>query len=202
MQKIRWTLVNYTVRYYCKYHYLQHWKLSWNPEHSWYWQSYLPILLKALHNNTTNERTIQSKNRAKMAHEMCLDNTTSGFFNACPWWVFSPQSSTLQFPSMAIALRGTCKKRIRMWLPSQFEVGKAQMCLKCDHLQFAFCWNDLTSRINWLNLNPNSQNWQKRGSWQIRECHQKRKPTMLYTWWIIVYYEATCEKWKSLKKQQ
>jgi hypothetical protein len=48
-----------------------------------------------------------------------------------------------------------------MSLPSQFEVCKAQMCLKCDHLQFAFCWNDLTSGINRLNLNPNSQNWQK-----------------------------------------
>jgi hypothetical protein len=81
------------------------------------------------------------------------------------------------------------KKRIHIWLPSQFEVCKAQMCLKCDHLQFALCWNDLTSGINRLNLNPNSQNWQKRKSWQIRECHQKRRPTVLYTWWIIAYYD-------------
>jgi hypothetical protein len=103
---------------------------------------------------------------------------------------------------MAIDLRGTCAKRIHMSLPSQFEVCKAQMCLKFDDLKFAFCWNDVTSGIKRLNLNPNSQNQQKRGSWQIRERHQKRRPTVLYTWWIIAYYEASCEKWKSFKQQQ
>jgi len=125
-------------------------------------------------------------------------NNSRIFQHTCPWWVSSPRSYTLQFPSMAIDLRGTCEKRIHLSLPSQFEVYKAQMCLKCDHLQFAFCWNDLTSGINRLNLNPNSQNWQKRKSWQIWECHQKRQPTVLYTWWIIAYYKATCKKWSLL----
>ncbi len=84
MQKIRWTLVS---QLYCEillpsiiiYWY---WKVSWNPEHSWYWQSYLPVFFEALHNNTTTERKIQSKKRAEMAHEICLDSTkTAGFFN-------------------------------------------------------------------------------------------------------------------------
>jgi hypothetical protein len=57
-----------------KYHYLQHWKLSWNPEHSWYWQSYLPILFKALHNNTTNERHFNPKIELKW-HMRCVWTT-------------------------------------------------------------------------------------------------------------------------------
>jgi hypothetical protein len=32
------------------------------------------------------------------------------FQHTCPWWVSSPRSYTLQFPSIAIDLRGTCKK--------------------------------------------------------------------------------------------
>jgi len=136
MQKIRWTLVS---QLYCEillpsiiiYWY---WKVSWNPEHSWYWQSYLPVLFEALHNNTTNERTIQSKKRAEMAHEICLDSTkTAGFSTHMSMVSFQPS-----IVHSAISINGN-------WL-------ERHLCKKNSHVIAISVWSLQSSNLTVYNL--------------------------------------------------
>jgi len=109
-------------------------------------------------------------------------NNSRIFQRTCPWWVSSLRSSTLQFLSMAIDLREA--------------LAKKEFTCHC-HLSLKSAKLKCVSNVTIYNLpsagmisHLGSTGWtstlihktgKKRKSWQIRECHQKRRPTVLYT---------------------